>query len=145
MNFSLVTMNRKIPEALVQCLAVPLIGICASACSCPADTRAGLLVLVVGGGSDKVGAQGGNGGDSAVALPCRAHVTVPKSPHPLECNSSGANCSCVGLYDTKGRFDVIAELDGRTETAKVRIKKEDRCHVGTEHICMFGDCPPDWP
>jgi hypothetical protein len=139
-------MRLKDPKFAGAILAAASMGACALGCSCPEDFSPGVVFLVMGGGAGGKEGIGGLGGASQpMEGECLAFVEVsPSARGKVYCTGTGNDCFCHG-GSTKGRYEITATLDGRTETKQVRVKKEDRCHLKTEYFCMLGDCPPDWP
>jgi hypothetical protein len=124
-----------------------LCGITATGCkfrACGLQEVAGVSITVVDGAAEQVGHGGAGGGSNSNA--CRATITaVSSSGHTqqLSCGASAQHCWCKGLYEQTGTYQLTVELDGQTENKTVTIEKEDKCHVKTEYVCFFGECPDD--
>lgn len=82
--------------------------------------------------------QGGAGGSTAEGT-CAATVRAVEGVYSeeFECVVEGADCTCWGVSERPGDYQVTATLGDRSETQTVRVRMEDECHVKQVRVTFF--------
>lgn len=122
---------------------VALVGgtLAAGGCACPGVLESGLVIWIIGGAE---GAAMGMGGaqtapEQEFQKQCVDRITLSPADD-ITCFVSGDDCHCSSYVGRSGKVEVTAELNGRAETKRVKIKK-GRCGPKSETVCFFGECP----
>lgn len=110
-----------------------------ASCACPASSKSGLVVWVIGGAEAPGTGLGGVPSTSTPGSRCLASVTVLPEDE-VECWVVGDDCNCATYFGRSGRVEVSVRLNRETERQSTRIRK-GRCDPKTETLCFFGDCP----
>lgn len=110
-------------------------------CACPGVLESGLVIWVIGGAEGAAMGMGGAQGAPPQEFQKQCEDRITLSPaDEITCVVKGEDCRCSSYFGHSGKVEVTAELNGRTETKRVKIKK-GRCGPKTETVCFFGACP----
>jgi hypothetical protein len=106
--------------------------------ACSDNAVWGIHVTVVGGAFS--GAQGGAGGEHMDGE-CAATVLAVEGvfSEELECSVSESDCTCWGVSERPGDYQVTATLGTQSETQTVRVRMEDECHVKQVRVTFFDE------